>query len=415
MITDLKIIHLEDSPEDSELVQAQLRKEGLICRFERVETREKFTDALQQSCYQLVLSDCELPRFNGAEALAISRQMRPELPFIFVSGKIGEEAAIELLRQGATDYVLKHRLSRLAPAVRRALEECARMLTLQELEGQLAQARKLEALGTSLGGLAHDFRNLLQILRSGIELLSLKGTGPESADIIRRLSATTDRGCEMVDEIMVFARKTKPQLVPVDVVEQVMGLAQSFRALLPARIPLTLDLPSELPWIAADAQQIARMLTNLVVNARDAIPDRGRITLTGDIIEFDRNSVKIWGVDDLPYLRLRVCDTGSGMDEATQSRVFEPFFTTKAAGQGTGLGLAVVFGLIQAHSGFIDLESDINKGTTVSLFFPLPAHDFPYTNLSTISPARLLGQRPSTHFARSGKRAYQPPSPGICK
>ena len=336
--------------------------------------------------------------------------MRPNLPFIFVSGKIGEEAAIDLLRQGATDYVLKNRLSRLAPAVRRALDESARMLSVQELEGQLAQARKLEALGTSLGGLAHDFRNLLQILRSGIELLTLKGAGPESADIIRRLSATTDRGCEMVDEIMVFARKTAPRLVAVDVVEQVAGLAQSLRALLPARIQLTLDLPSELPWIAADAQQIARMLTNLVVNARDAIPDRGRITLTGDLVEFDRNFVEVWGVDDLPYLRLRVCDTGSGMDEATQSRVFEPFFTTKAAGKGTGLGLAVVFGLIQAHSGFIDLESEIDKGTTVSLFFPLPAHDFPYTNLSTVSPARLLGQRTNSYFARSGERAYQPPS-----
>ena len=363
-----------------------------------------FTDALQQAFYQVILSDCVLPRFSGVEALTISRHLRPELPFIFVSGKIGEEAAIDLLREGATDYVLKHRLLRLAPAVRRALEEVARMHSLHELEGQLAQARKLEALGTALGGLAHDFRNLLQILRSGIELLALKQTSSELAGIIQRLSVTTNRGCEMIDEIMVFARKSEPQLVAVDVVEQVNDLAHSLQTFLPPRIHLTLDFPDKLPCVAADPQQLARMLTNLVVNARDAIVNQGRITVAGELIEFNYDSVKAWGVGDLPYLRLRVSDTGSGMDEATQSRVFEPFFTTKSAGKGTGLGLAVVFGLIQAHSGFIDLESKINKGTTVSLFFPLPAHDFPYVNLTTVSPVRLFGAktkpRSSKHLGR---------------
>jgi signal transduction histidine kinase len=369
---------------------------------ERIETREQFVNALSQPCYQLVLSDCVLPGFSGAEALILSRQSRPELPFIFVSGQIGEEAAIDSLRQGATDYVLKHRLSRLAPAVRRALEESARNRSLHELEVQLAHARKLEALGTALGGLAHDFRNLLQILKSGIEILSLKATGPELVEITRRLLATTDRGCEMVDEILVFARKTRPVLIAIDVVEQVTGLTQSLRAFLPPRIQLTLDLPSELPWIAADPQQLARMLTNLVVNARDAITERGRISIIGDLIEFDPNSVKVWGVDHLPYLRLRVCDSGSGMDEATQSRVFEPFFTTKAAGKGTGLGLAVVFGLIQAHCGFIDLESEVDQGTTISLFFPLLSHDTPYTKITSISPVRLLGLRTESHSRLSG-------------
>jgi len=129
------------------------------------------------------------------------------------------------------------------------------------------------------------------------------------------------------------------------------------------------------------------------VNARDAMPQGGEIVISTDVIRFDQIHANTWNIKDTAYLRVRISDTGTGMDEETQSRIFEPFFTTKSEGKGTGLGLSVVFGLMESHQGFIDLQSQVGEGSTFSLFFPIPSGaDVALGGIQTVSPIRLLGK-----------------------
>lgn len=392
MKNSLHVIHVEDSAEDSELVQVTLESTGLECKIHRVQTHDQLVEALQQSKCDLILSDCTLPQYHGLEALKLAHAMRPEIPFIFVSGTIGEDTAIKSLQNGATDYVLKQRLSRLIPAVRRALTEAEGKKARLALEAQLHQARKLETIGTLAGGLAHDFRNLLQILKLNIELLSISADNPEQVlKITELLSKTTDRGCNMMQELLVFARKTEAHLFPTDVPTQIREVAQMLKNSLPENVTLSLDVEEELPPIMADGSQLNRILTNLIMNACEALPNGGQITVTTDLIRFDYLNASSWQIQDVPHLRVTISDTGTGMDEETQAKIFEPFFTTKS-GKGTGLGLSVVFGLMEAHQGYIDLHSKVGEGTTFSLFFPIaPDVTVEVEKLQVISPTRLLG------------------------
>jgi len=399
----LSVIHIEDSVEDSELVRQMLENDGLECEFQRVETRDQLVEALRQSGANLILSDCTLPGFRGLEALQIARATKPEIPFIFVSGTLGEETAIKSLHDGATDYVLKQRLSRLVPAVRRALTEAEGRTARKAMEAQLRQARKLETIGTLVGGLVHDFRNLLQVQNLSINLLSLVVNEPEQVlQVAKQLQKTTERGRSMMQELLVFARKTETHLCPVDIAAQISEMTQVLQISLPGTVSLSLELEEDMPPVMADAGQLDRVLTNLILNARDALPQGGDIVVSTDLVRFDRIHADSWQIKDVPYFRVRISDNGTGMDEATQSRIFEPFFTTKSDGNGTGLGLPVVFGLMEAHQGFIYLQSQVGEGTTFSLFFPLsPEANVAPERIQVISPIRLLGKttQPEAAFA----------------
>ncbi len=393
MKPSLRVIHVEDCHSDSELVRHMLKADGFDCEVKRVETRGELIDALEQSECDLILSDCSMPQFHGLEALHVAHALKPEIPFIFISGTIGEETAIKSLQNGATDYVLKQRLSRLIPAVRRALTEAEGRAARNTMETQLRQARKLEMIGTLAGGLAHDFRNVLQIQKMSTALLPLKAHDPEQViQIAAQLEKSIERGYNMIQELLVFARKTDANLVPVAMAERITELAEMLRVALPATINLSLHLEKNLPPVSADPGQLERMLTNLILNARDAMPQGGEISVSTDVIKFDHVSSNSWQIKDDPYLRIRISDNGTGMDETTLARIFEPFFTTKPAGKGTGLGLSVVYGLMEAHQGFIDLHSKVGEGTTFSLFFPLSSKTKVLPDrIQVISPSRLLG------------------------
>ena len=368
----LNILHIEDSREDSELIRKMLQGNGFQCQITRVESRPEVFDELEKHSFDLILADCKLPGFSGLRALEIAHALKPETPFVFVSGTIGEETAIESLRNGATDYVLKDHLSRLVPAVRRALAEAEERTMCRQLQQRLREAGRLEAISTLSNGIAHDFNNILTIILGHASLLTMEHENPARVlEISGTISEAARRGSEIVQQLLAFARKSDGHVAPVDLNRYVQTNLKNIKGSLPARIHLSFESSENLPNILADVGQLDRMLSNLITNSVDAMADGGRLTLSTKLVSASEIPNLLPDLAKENYACLTVTDTGKGIDSTTREHVFEPFFTTKERGRGTGLGLPVVYGLMQAHHGFVDVKSEIDKGTTVSLFFPV--------------------------------------------
>jgi len=366
----LQILHVEDAPEDSELILAALEAEGIECAVARVETREAFLAALERRDLDVVFSDFMLPTFDGFAALALARERRPDLPFILISGTLGEEAAIESMKRGATDYVLKDRLTRLAPAVRRALEERRTARERSEAVAQLRQAQKMEALGQFAGGIAHDFNNILTVILATADMLraDLGTQRPEVESQIRELAEAAARGRQLIARLMSFGRREALVLKALDLGTTTREAVETFRYLLPASIDVQLSVQDGVPPARADAGALTQILMNLATNARDAMADGGRLAVT---VRETREARRAGSSDRIAgqFVCVAVQDSGAGMDEETRRRAFEPLFTTKPAGKGTGLGLAMVLGLMRQHEGAVNIESAPGRGTRVELFF----------------------------------------------
>jgi two-component system cell cycle sensor histidine kinase/response regulator CckA len=369
----LSVLHVEDSKEDSELIGELLTNAGLPCDITRVETRPEVFEALEKESFDLILADCKLPGFSGLGALEIAHALKPETPFVFVSGTIGEETAIDSLRNGATDYVLKDRLSRLVPAVRRALAEAEERMLCRQLQQRLHEAGRLEAISTLSNGIAHDFNNILTIILGHASLLTLQHKNSEYVlEISKTISEAARRGSDIVQQLLAFARKSDGHVALSDLNQFVRASLDVLGEKVPSQVEITLHLAENLPHILADASQVERILLNLVTNSIDAMSLQGRLTLSTQLVD-----TKDWPdiIPDLAtgkFVLLTIEDTGRGIDPNTREHVFEPFFTTKERGRGTGLGLPVVYGLMMAHHGFVDVKSKPGSGTTVSLFFPVP-------------------------------------------
>src|SRR5476649_736901 len=213
----LNILHIEDSKEDSELITRMLMSNGFKCAVKRIDTRPQVFDALEKNSYDLILADCKLPNFSGLRALEIAHALNPEVPFVFVSGTIGEETAIESLRNGATDYVLKDRLSRLVPAVRRALAESEERSMCRQLQQRLREAGRLEAISTLSNGIAHDFNNILTIILGHASLLTMEHEKPDRVlEISETISHAARRASDVVQQLLAFAHKSEGHLAPID-------------------------------------------------------------------------------------------------------------------------------------------------------------------------------------------------------
>jgi two-component system, cell cycle sensor histidine kinase and response regulator CckA len=240
------------------------------------------------------------------------------------------------------------------------------------LEQQLWQAQKMESIGTLASGVAHDFNNILGIILGYASLLYQKpleaGRLHEYADSIMKAA---DRGAALVRQILTFARKSEFKLEKVDVNSIIGELAKMLGETFPKTITLSLQLENALPVFSIDRTQLHQALLNLCVNARDAMSDRGALRISTRLVAGDSLGLRFTAAFGRKFVEIGVSDDGIGMDEATRSRIFEPFFTTKDIGKGTGLGLAVVFGVVQEHQGFVDVESAVGKGSTFKVYLPV--------------------------------------------
>jgi PAS domain S-box-containing protein len=240
------------------------------------------------------------------------------------------------------------------------------------LEAQVRQANKMEAIGQLASGVAHDFNNLLTVILGFTELVT------EDASIVQRHGKDLDeiikaaqRAAGLTKQLLAFGRQQLLHAAPLDVNELITNMTSMLGRLIGEHIQVTLDLAADPPMAFADRGQVEQVVMNLVVNARDAMPEGGRLTIATTDVELEDTSFDDEEVAGGRYVLLDIRDTGSGMTEETQRRMFEPFFTTKEIGKGTGLGLATIYGIVRQSKGYIRVSSEPGRGTTFTVYLPV--------------------------------------------
>jgi two-component system, cell cycle sensor histidine kinase and response regulator CckA len=528
----LRILLIEDDRLDAELTEERLVSEGLACEIRRVDTRAGYLAALQEGSLDLIISDYSLPLFNGMAALRIAQETCPDIPFILISGRFGEELAVEALKSGAAEYVLKQKPERLAPAIRRALQEAENRLArkraeealqkaneelekrVQErtaelraanesleaeiaerkvrekkiseqaalldhardailvrelddrviywnrsaeriygwsaaeavgrnvvelcysddqaqfekakeglyekgewsgelrhhtkdgkerivdsswtlvrdenghpqsifvintditekkkLEVQYLHAQRMESIGTLASGIAHDLNNVLSPIMMAIQLLQVRFTDEDSHRLLSVLQENTERGAEMVKQVLSFARGVQGERIALQLKHLIREMVKTLKSTFPKSLEISISLAEDLRPVSGDATQLHQVLMNLSVNARDAMPYGGRLTIEAEEIHVDQ-TFAIMNIEAKrgPHVVITVTDTGVGIPPEIIDKIFEPFFTTKERGKGTGLGLSTVIGIVKNHGGFVNVYSEVGKGTRFKVYLPV--------------------------------------------
>jgi PAS domain S-box-containing protein len=241
----------------------------------------------------------------------------------------------------------------------------------KRLEAQLLHAQKMEAVGQLAGGIAHDFNNILTAILGYTNILQMKTRNDETLrGYLHQVAAAVERASNLTSSLLTFSRKQEVKLRPVELNDLIRNLEQFLQRIIGEDIQVRTALAAEAITIQADKGQIEQILMNLATNARDAMPDGGILTIESDLIQIDEQYVHMHGYGTPGrYAMVSVSDNGVGMEEATRRKIFEPFFTTKETGKGTGLGLSIVYGIVKQHNGFINVYSELGRGTTFRLLF----------------------------------------------
>ena len=377
--SNLHVLFVEDSTDDVELICRELTRHGFSVQQRVVQTRGDFLSAINEGTWEVVLSDHSMRGFSSTEALRLLHAHDSDIPFIIVSGTIGEDSAVEAMRAGASDYVLKHNLRRLGPAVERELREAANrrmqrstQAALHASELRLRQAQRMEAVGRLAGGIAHDFNNLLTVILGFSEFLveQIPRDEPLHRDAAE-IRMAAQRATRLTRQLLAFSRQQVLERRVIDLVHTVSEMQPMIARLIGEDVQLTFTHADPPQLVLMDPGQFEQVVLNLAINARDAMPSGGRLALFLDRLRLDAVHAAELEIQPGEYVMLAVSDTGEGIAATTLDHIFEPFFTTKAPGHGTGLGLSTVFGIVHQCGGGIEVNSVVGQGTTFRVYFPV--------------------------------------------
>ena len=254
----------------------------------------------------------------------------------------------------------------------------------RELEAQLFQAQKMEALATLSGGIAHDFNNILHVILGHTELLLLQKQNDQTvSDSLEEIRGMVLKGRDLAQQLLAFGRKVPVKFTAVDLNNVIQDVSRLLKRTIPKMVEIDLRLGDDLMPVAADAGQCEQLIMNLCINALDAIADGGRITITANNFRVEEDDKITPALSPGDYVRLTVADTGRGMAPDILGKIYEPFFTTKDKGKGTGLGLAIVYGIAKNHDAVIDCRSQVGEGTCFFIYFPVSSPEAVQESIST--------------------------------
>ena len=292
-----------------------------------------------------------------------------------LEGRVARRTA-ELVTSEAVARKLAEQEKQAAESLEKTLGELqSEMKQRQSLEGQLIQAQKMEAVGRLAGGVAHDFNNLLTVILGYNEMLSEQvKNDPEALDAVLEVHKAAERATALTNQLLAFSRRQVAVPRVLDLNQVVRQIDKMLRRIIGEDIELETRLAPDLPPVKADPSHIDQVIMNLAVNARDAMPKGGKLSIeTAATHLTDEYAAGHIGVTAGPYVMLAISDTGVGMDALTRARIFEPFFTTKEKGKGTGLGLSIVYGIVKQHGGEILVYSEPGQGTVFKIYIPVAA------------------------------------------
>jgi two-component system cell cycle sensor histidine kinase/response regulator CckA len=379
---DRLLLVVEDNPGDARLLREMFAEDDShnteVIHMDCMVKAEKH---LLDHAVDIILLDLGLPDAQGLEAVRRAHAAAPNVPLVVLTGLDDESLAVQALQEGAQDYLIKGQIE--ARGLLRALRYAIERKVLEDAgkasENQLLQAQKLESIGRLAGGVAHDFNNMLFAIRGYAELLGqdLASMDPVRLDprglmlSVSAISEAAERATALTAQLLAFSRQQMVTAKVLDLNEAVTKIEPMLNQLIGENTRLILKLDPAAGRICADASQIDQIIVNLVVNARDAMPNGGMVTIETGTTSFDEPSaVSLFDVRPGPFVLLSVTDTGVGIDRATREHMFEPFFTTKDVGKGTGLGLATTYGIVRQAGGDIRVQSELGRGTVFKLYFP---------------------------------------------
>jgi two-component system, cell cycle sensor histidine kinase and response regulator CckA len=386
----VRVLFLGES--GAEAVSAELTRGGYLPHLESIATRLDLEMALSAS-WDVVISDFTVGDFGALEALRVIHERGVDVPLIVVSGRIKDSDALSALKAGAADHLTRNNLMRLNAAVEREIHAARMRRDRVRLEEQFRQSQKMEAVGRLAGGVAHDFNNLLTVITGYSDLLlasrDLKDSQRTALEEIRR---SAERGGALTQQLLSFSRKQPLEARTLHINQLILTVEKMLRRLIGEDIELVTIPAAALDVVNADPGRLEQVIMNLVVNARDAMPDGGKLTIETSTVQLSESfSAQRLGVRVGRYVTVSVTDTGIGMDEATMTHLFEPFFTTKNPGRGTGLGLATAYGIIRQSGGAIGFFSELGKGTTARIYLPIVEEKVPESADKAVSSAPMTG------------------------